>query len=140
MNYSETFLQDKIPTLPEISRFIGSPVWDDLNSTLQERYAVKPLTQYSSCSMQRGWNVKYKKSGKALCTLYPMEGFFIALVVLGDKHQGATEAILPLCQTKIKEQYQKTPSSLGGKWLMIEVKNKTDAEDVQRLISVRAGK
>ena len=90
--------------------------------------------------MQRGWNIKYKKSGKALCTLYPMEGFFIALVVLGDKHQGAAEAVLPLCQTKIQELYKKTPSSLGGKWLMIEVINQTDAEDVQRLISVRAEK
>ena len=140
MNYSETFLQDKIPTFPEISRFIGNFVWDDFNQTLQERYAAKPLTQYSTCSMQRGWNIKYKKSGKALCTLYPMEGFFIALVVLGDKHQVAAEAVLPLCQTKIQELYKKTPSSLGGKWLMIEVINQTDAEDVQRLISVRAEK
>ena len=50
---------------------------------------VKPILSYSNCAMDKGiwkgWNVKYKKSGKALCTLYPKQGYFQALVVIGAK-------------------------------------------------------
>jgi hypothetical protein len=45
---------------------------------------VKPKLSYSGCSMDggawKGWNVKYKKSGKVLCSLYPKQGYFLALV------------------------------------------------------------
>ena len=39
---------------------------------------------YSNCAMDnnvwRGWNIKYQKSGKSLCTIYPQQGYFLALV------------------------------------------------------------
>jgi hypothetical protein len=28
----------------------------------------------------RGWNIKYQKSGKSICTIYPQQGYFLALV------------------------------------------------------------
>lgn len=28
--------------------------------------------------------MKYRKSGRSLCTLYPMDGHFVALVVIGE--------------------------------------------------------
>ncbi|KAB2952754.1 DUF3788 family protein [Heliorestis acidaminivorans] len=36
---------------------------------MEEAYQAKPHITYSKCSAQPGWNVKYKKSGKSLCTL-----------------------------------------------------------------------
>jgi hypothetical protein len=38
--------------------------------------------------------VKYQNSGKSLCTLYPMEGYFIALVVIGAKEEEEVEMAL----------------------------------------------
>jgi len=32
--------------------------------------------------MQKGWNVKYQKSGKSLCTLYPEQDSFTVLIVI----------------------------------------------------------
>ncbi|WP_437124450.1 DUF3788 family protein [Acutalibacter intestini] len=52
--------------------------------------------------------MKYKKSGRFLCTLDPMKGYFIAPVVIGS-HELAV--LIPLCsgyvQTVFKAQKRK---------------------------------
>jgi hypothetical protein len=75
--------------------------------------------------MKPGWNVKYQKSGKSLCTLYPMEGFFIALVVIGNKESFEAELMLPLLSSYTQSLYQNTAFSAGGRWLMINVTDQT---------------
>lgn len=56
-------------------------MWEPLNRWICEAYSLSPIYSYSSCSMGRGWNVKYRSGGKALCTLYPAAGAFTCLVV-----------------------------------------------------------
>ena len=72
------------PTWEQVTEYIGSPLWAEFNERIQSAYQIKPCMEYSRCSMQAGWNIKYKKGGKSLCTLYPMQGYFIALVVVGS--------------------------------------------------------
>jgi hypothetical protein len=84
-----------------------------------------------------GWNVKYKKSGKSLCTLYPMDGYFIALIVIGNKEVAETELFLPLCSKYVQELYKKTTFSCGGRWLMVNITDKDILEDVKNLIKIR---
>lgn len=86
LNY-EVFNKEIQPTETEIKDFIGadiSPLYVELDSYLRERYKIKPKFSHSSCSMDqniwRGWNIKYQKSGKSLCTIYPQEGYFMVLV------------------------------------------------------------
>ena len=85
MKWNELYSEYEKPGMEEIVKFIGQSgeLWEDLISYIEKTYKVKPQNSYSCCSAQPGWNVKYKKSGKSLCTLYPMDGFFIALVVIG---------------------------------------------------------
>lgn len=63
MNWQDAFFQDTKPTFEQINEFINNPLWDKLNKTLVSTYNVEPKLEYSKCSMQRGWNVKYKKRG-----------------------------------------------------------------------------
>jgi len=83
MVWSDQYDSVHQPTDENIREFIDNNLWQELNSYLQETYNTVPKMTYSRCSMQRGWNIKYQKSGKSLCTLYPMQGYFIALVVIG---------------------------------------------------------
>ena len=82
MQWSELFDEAHEPLDNQIKEFVDNPLWDELADYLQQTYNVEPKLLYSGCSMQkgfwRGWNVKYKKSGKSLCTLYPKQGYFIA--------------------------------------------------------------
>ena len=45
----------------------------------------------------KGWNVKYKKSGKSLCTLYPKQGYILALMPVGLREMNEAELLMPSC-------------------------------------------
>ncbi len=127
----------KKPDANEVRIYVGSPLWDDLCAHLENEYGAKCIMEYSRCAVP-GWNFKYRKSGRALCTLYPMEGFFIALVVIGEREKNETELLLPSLSKYLRTLYHDTKSGMGQKWLMIEVKDKLVLEDVKRCVAVRA--
>jgi AraC family transcriptional regulator len=58
----------------------------------------------------KGWNVKYRKGGRALCSLYPKQGYFLALV----PYEGKSNAF--------------------------EVSSEDVLQDVKNLIALRIGK
>jgi hypothetical protein len=142
MKWYELFDKDHIPSFEVIREYIGEGKsnWDELVLYIEESYKAKQQLDYSKCSAQPGWNVKYKKSSKSLCTLYPMPNYFIALVVVGTKEEHEVELAMEagVFSKYVKELYQKTAFSAMGRWLMIEVKNKEILTDVKRLIEIRA--
>jgi len=83
LNY-EVFDKDIQPTESEIRNFIKKRFFNDLDNHLRDNYKIKPKLAYSACSMDnniwRGWNLKYQKSGKSLCTIYPQQGYFLVLI------------------------------------------------------------
>jgi len=141
MNWNEIFNAELIPSAEDIREYLGevTSIWDELTAYIEEAYQIKPQIAYSKCSAQPGWNVKYKKSSKSLCTLYPMAGHFIALVVVGPKEQEEVEIGMDagMFSTYVKELYDKTTYSAMGRWLMIEVKDKTSLNDIKRLLTIR---
>lgn len=141
MKWNELFGSDRIPSFEDIRAYIGEakPVWDELVLCIEETYKAKQQLDYSKCSAQPGWNVKYKKSSKSLCTLYPMPNYFIALVVVGAKEEVEVELAMEagVFSEYVKELYQKTAFSAMGRWLMIEVKHKDILNDIKALIRIR---
>jgi hypothetical protein len=137
MDWIKLYTADKQPTEAEIADYIASPLWKELNDFLRENYEVEPKLTYSTCSGQPGWNVKYQKAGRSLCTLYPMEGFFIALVVIGTREEMEAEPILLTCDEGIQTMYNKAVPLMGGRWLMIQVTSDKILDDVKQLIQLR---
>lgn len=137
MDWLQHYGPGRQPTAEEIADYINNPLWAEINCFLRENYEVQPNYSYSSCSAQPGWNVKYQKAGRSLCTLYPMEGFFIALVVIGAKEQNEAELTMPLYGEYTKTLFSNTAFSAGGRWLMLSVTDAGVLEDVKRLIQIR---
>lgn len=86
LNY-EVFKPEEQPTQAAIKAFMSPEIFAlfaDLDRYLQEKYQIKPKFSYSNCAMNqniwRGWNIKYQKSGKSFCTIYPQQAYFLALV------------------------------------------------------------
>lgn len=127
------------PSLENIGSHVNSPLWEQLREHVETNYQCKPVLEYSRCSSQFGWNVKYKKAGRTLCTLYPMEGYFIALVVVGQREQAETELALPFFTAYLQRLYQETKTGMGQKWLMINVTDDAVLEDVKQCIAIRRG-
>ena len=141
MNWNEIFDADHIPSNEEIREFLGEAKsnWDELTAYIGEAYQAKPQIAYSKCSAQSGWNVKYKKGSRSLCTLYPMAGYFIALVVVGSKEEEEVRIGMDaeLFTTYVKELYYNTAYYAMGRWLMIEVTDKDVLNDIKYLLTIR---
>lgn len=137
MNWQEAYPKEKQPTTQEIADFIASPLWNGLCAWAEGAYSIAPKVEYSICSAAPGWNVKYKKGGRALCTLYPEAGAFTALVTIGAKEATEAELMLPTCTEEIRALYAQTREFNGARWLMIRVESREVLEDVKKLMRLR---
>lgn len=132
--------KNELPTLEELSAFIQNPVFDRFCSEIKETYNCREKIEFSSCSWKPGWNVKFKKSGKTLCTVYPGETFFTVMVVIGKKEKEPVERLLFNCTKQLREIYAQTEEGNGQRWLMIDLVDNDDLYgDVLRLIEIRKG-
>ncbi len=138
MAWSDEFTPEVRPEMEQINNHINSPLWQELRGFIEATYGVSPSIEYSRCAAAPGWNVKYKKSSRALCTLYPHCGYFTAMVSLGRKEADGAEALLPLCEPYIQELYKNAQPFNGSRWLMIDVTTAGILADVKNLITLRA--
>jgi hypothetical protein len=129
-----------VPEYDAIVAYIKAPtrsLWQELNGFVQEHFKSKPKIQYSICAGKPGWNVKYQKSGKSICTLYPEKECFIALVVvkldLVVLIEGAQQPFHPQILNLVKSG---RPFN-GTLWLMITVDDRPVLESVMDLLMLK---
>ena len=133
-------LKDKnnCPAIETISEYVRNPVFMQFCSEIRNTYQCNEKIEYSSCSWEKGWNVKFKKAGKTLCTVYPRECYFTVMIVIGTKEKAPVEAILPECTMELSDLYHQTKEGNGQRWLMIDLEDKDNLyQDVLRLIQIR---
>lgn len=114
--------------------------WLALNEHIQQTYGVKPQIAYSRCSAKPGWNVKYKKSGKALCTLYPEPQSFTSLVVIGASDTEKFLLMRALFSDSLNALFDKTQLFNNTKWLMIGVADDSSLSDIKKLLQLKTEK
>lgn len=137
MEWDAMFGKDNKPSFEQINSFINNPLWDKFNNYLSETFISSPQVEYSRCSMQRGWNLKYKKKGKSLCAAYPEKGYFKVLVVVNENDKEKNEFLIGTCCDMIKNLYKGARLFNGTKWLMY-VTNDVILDDTKKLIELRA--
>ena len=115
-------LQDKnnSPALEEIGEYVCNPVFMQFCLEIMDTYKCHEKIEYSSCSWEKGFNVKFKKAGKSLCTIYPREGYMTVLVVVGNKEKPLVEEILPECTVELQSIYHETREGNWQKQLVPE--------------------
>lgn len=105
---------------------------------MNQEYEAICTIEYSKDVWLKGWNVKFKKAGKSLCTLYPKSSFFTALVVVGKKEKERVEEMLPTCSEEVQRVYRETKEGMGQRWLMIDLYKKDNVYlDVLNVIHIR---
>ena len=138
MKWTEKYTPAIKPEIGQIGEYINNPLWQELCRFTEATYGVSPQIEYSVCSGAPGWNVKYKKSSRALCILYPNEGFFTCLICIGNKEQMEAELVLTVCSSYVQGLFEKAKPYNGTRWLMIDVTSNEILEDVKRLLFVRS--
>lgn len=133
MDWNAIYPGPEEPTAEQPSAYVSHPMWEPLNRWICEAYSLSPIYSYSSCSMGRGWNVKYRSGGKALCTLYPAAGAFTCLVVAPAQ----AEALLPTLSEYTQACWQAVKPMGSGRWLSLEVDSPEVVEDIKTLLMLK---
>lgn len=137
MKWNEQYPIGTKPSGAQISDYINSSLWGELCTFIEENWSSVPSIEYSRCSGVPGWNVKYKKGSRAICTLYPNKGYFTCMVSIGRKEAEEAEILLLSCTKYIQELYSKANLFNGGRWLMIDITSPEVLADVKELIKLR---
>lgn len=93
---------------------------------------------YSVCSGAPGWNLKYKKSSKSLCVIYPEAEKVIILVTISGEVLSTFEIIKSSFSAYTVKLADSVVPFNGAKWLMINVSNQDICNDVKNLIRLKA--
>ena len=133
--------KSRCPSLEEMGEYVGNPLFSQFCAEVKDRYQCAERIEFSACSMEKGWNVKFQKSGKTLCTIYPREQYFTVMLVIGRREKAAFEAMLPNCCPAMREIYDRTKEGNGQRWLMIDVEDQDQLyRDMLRGIALRSVK
>ena len=135
--WKDQYPREHEPALEQIADYIQTPLWTALCATLENQYGVTPRVEHSTCSAAPGWNVKYRKGGRALCTLYPNRGFFTCMVTVGTREATEAEMLMATSSPYLQALYARTAPCNGARWLMADVTDEAILADVKRLIALR---
>ncbi|MCL2456629.1 MAG: DUF3788 domain-containing protein [Defluviitaleaceae bacterium] len=141
--WNELFSRENEPSEIQIKEFVNTHLFCDLDEHLRLTYKIKPKFAHSNCGMDggiwKGWNVKYQKSGKSLCTLYPKQGYLQLLVPVGAREMNEAESLVPLCTQYTQELFLRSGGA-GFKSMAFEVRDENVLRDAKNFIAIRAQK
>ncbi|MHC5374390.1 DUF3788 domain-containing protein [Enterococcus sp. LJL120] len=141
MLWSEKYTRDIEPTPLQVKNFINNPLFEELDHYLQDTYKIKAKKAYSGCSMDqgiwKGWNIKYQKKGRSICTLYPQDGYVLALLPLNHKELAEAETLLPTLSNETQEIYKIAKVGHNGKSLPLKIQSESTVKDVKQIVSLR---
>jgi len=126
------------PDSKEIISFIGDQVateWLKIEKFLKTHYDFKPETVFYG--NKYGWTVRYRKSGRTLCSLFPEKGAFTVLITLGIKESELVLAMKDALSSRIFNLIQESRQLRDGRWLWIRVLKTNDIIDVKKILTVK---
>ncbi|MHA2273843.1 MAG: DUF3788 domain-containing protein [Candidatus Hodarchaeales archaeon] len=84
-----------------------------------------------------GWTIRYRKSGKTLCSFFPEKGGFTALITLGKNEAQKALAIREELSSPTREHLEGTKQLHDGRWLWIRLLTTRDTEDIKKLLQIK---
>jgi len=81
--------------------------------------------------------LKFRKSGKTLVTFYIKEKMFTVLIIFGKKERDTFENEQDKYSKYIRDYYANTKIYHDGKWLLIDIKDKKNINDIIELIHIK---
>ena len=136
MGYERMLDKAHRPGEEEILGTIGKTVaWLDLTQFIEQNYDFAP--ELAFFGKKYGWTLRYRKSGKTLCSLFPEQGAFSALVVLGRREAEKALSMLDEFGSGVRTALEETEQLHDGRWLWIRVLSVDDADDVKKLLRLK---
>jgi hypothetical protein len=117
MEYERMLDKAHRPSEIDILEYLGGKAgeaWADIVSFLRTSYDFSPELDYGGTKC--GWSIRYRKSSKSLCTLYPERGAFTILIVFGEKEAEQFEDHTGEFGAKFVELFKSAKQFHDGRW------------------------
>jgi len=108
--------------------------WEAIRSALRTGYGLEGEIAWGG--IKNGWCLHYRTGGRTICDLYPEQGSFTALVILGAEERTRMVAIFTQFSPAMQKLIDATPAHPDGTWLWIHIPTAT-AEDVLMLLAIK---
>ena len=138
MSFERMVDKEHKPTAKDIADYLGrdaAEAWQDITAFLEDNYDFVPETVFGG--KKYGWGIRYRRSGRSLCTLHPEKGAFTMLIVLGGKETGQALADLASFSPGVASVISGTKQYHDGCWLWLRVLNRGDTADIKRLLQIK---
>ena len=129
---------EKIPTEEELLSIMGEErfkVWTEINSFIEENYDVE--LSWDKGGKTGLYELKYRKSGKTLCALYPRELGMRMLIIFGKAEREKFENSRKEFTQYINDFYENTHQYHDGKWLYSDITDDKLIEDIKKLLLIK---
>lgn len=130
------------PSDEDMSRWIGKPLagdWVSLRQFLVETYSIEPIL--NDGGKKYGWNLQYRLGGRPLCEMYPEQGSFTVLVILGKAELETAMGRLGTLGEVVRSAVADSPRYHDGCWMYIRVKDlptsRQVVQDIEQLILIK---
>ncbi len=126
------------PTEEEMMSFVGErakAAWMELRQFIEDNYDFVSETVFYGAKY--GWTVRYRRSGKTLCSLFPEKGGFTVLVVLGSKEAKKALSMRDELNPRVNDLLGNTEQLHDGRWLWIRMMAMNDVDDVKKLLQTK---
>ncbi len=130
------------PSDADMVNVIGQPIadaWVALRHFLTETYNIAPV--FDSGGKKYGWNLQHRIGGRPLCEMYPENGSFTALVILGKSELEQALERIDTFGSLVRKALTETPRLHDGCWMYIRVADpltcQQDVQDIQQLILIK---
>ena len=130
------------PSDEEMAQMIGQPLaeaWSALRQWLVETYRITPV--FNSGGRKYGWNLQHRSGSKPLCEMYPENGSFTALVILGKAELDQALARLESFGPTVRRALTDSPRFHDGCWMYIRIEEaqtcQQDVQDIQQLVLIK---
>ncbi len=138
MSFERMLDKERLPTGKDIIDYLGrdaAQAWGDIVSFIEDNYNFTPEAVFGG--KKYGWAVRYRRSGKSLCTLHPEKGAFTVLIVLGGRETEQTLSDLANFSPGVAELISSARQYHDGRWLWLRVLSKDDTADIKRLLQIK---
>ena len=131
----ETF---QIPTPETLEALTGKELydlWTSLHQLIEQKYNMEQMWNHGGKKWT--YEYKYRRGGKTLCALYAKEQTIGFMVILGKDERTKFESMREMFSNVAQKIYDETTTFHDGKWLMLELKETSLFNDIERLLSIK---
>ncbi|MHA2391607.1 MAG: DUF3788 domain-containing protein [Promethearchaeota archaeon] len=137
MLYERFLDKGKKPKIEEIEKSIGDKLylWHEILEYIDNKYDF--TKEFVFFTKKYGWSYRYKRKGRTMIYLFPEQGAFSILIVLGKKESEEVNNKSDQLNEQVISVFNNTEQLHDGRWLWIRILSKSDLDSLKVLLSAK---